>query len=86
MRSSDLMVLTVGDITFTQDQRFQSEFPHGGENSWGLIIKNVQHKDSGQYECQINTEPKMKRYITLIVKGKQASNQARVRLCVFVLF
>uniref|UniRef100_A0A336LY99 CSON004974 protein n=1 Tax=Culicoides sonorensis TaxID=179676 RepID=A0A336LY99_CULSO len=71
MRAVDLTVLTVGDITFTQDRRISSEFPHGGENSWGLIIKNVQHTDAGRYECQINTEPKMKRYVNLVVKEHQ---------------
>lgn len=71
MRAVDLSVLTMGDMTFTQDKRVSSEYPHGGENSWGLMIKNVQHSDAGRYECQINTEPKMKRYVNLVVKGKQ---------------
>lgn len=71
MRVADLTVLTTGAYTFTQDRRISSEYPHGGENSWGLIIKNVQHSDAGRYECQINTEPKMKRYVNLVVKGKQ---------------
>lgn len=71
MRAVDLTVLTMGDMAFTQDRRVSSEYPHGGENSWGLIIKNVQHSDAGRYECQINTEPKMKRYVNLVVKGKQ---------------
>lgn len=70
MRTSDLQVLTVGDITFTNDPRFHSEYSHKDDESWGLIIKNVQFKDAGRYECQINTEPKMKRYVNLVVRGK----------------
>lgn len=69
LRSSDLQILTVGDITFTQDSRFHID--HTDDDSWGLIIKNADHKDAGRYECQINTDPKMKRYVNLVVKGKR---------------
>ncbi|XP_063706682.1 uncharacterized protein LOC134835691 [Culicoides brevitarsis] len=71
MRTSDLSVLTMGDMTFTQDRRVSSEYQHGDDTSWGLVIKNVQHSDAGRYECQINTEPKMKRYVNLVVKEHQ---------------
>lgn len=37
---------------------------------WGLVITDVRDTDAGEYECQINTEPKMVQYITLTVRGK----------------
>ena len=30
---------------------------HNGHNSWTLRLGNVQRNDSGDYMCQINTEP-----------------------------
>lgn len=38
--------------------------------SWSLHITNVRSEDSGQYECQINTEPKLKINVTLVVRGR----------------
>lgn len=68
IRSNDLQILTSGPLSFTADYRYSSEYPHGGPNNWGLIIKNVRPTDNGQYECQINTEPKIKLNATLIVR------------------
>ncbi|KXJ78198.1 hypothetical protein RP20_CCG005227 [Aedes albopictus] len=45
IRKRDLHILTTGSSTYTSDQRFQIKYP--------------QVRDSGVYECQINTEPKM---------------------------
>lgn len=75
IRSSDLQILTAGLHTFTSDMRLKSQFPNGDYNDWGLIIQNVKFEDSGQYECQINTEPKMKRYVHLVVRGKYFINE-----------
>ena len=69
IRSSDLQILTAGFYTFTSDKRLKSENHNAEDNDWGLIIQNVKYEDAGQYECQINTEPKMKRYVSLIVRG-----------------
>jgi hypothetical protein len=38
--------------------------------NWTLQIKYPQIRDSGVYECQINTEPKMSLSYTLNVLGK----------------
>lgn len=71
IRSNDLQILTSGALSFTADYRYSSEYPNGGPNNWGLIIKNVRLTDNGQYECQINTEPKIKINATLIVRENQ---------------
>ncbi|KAM8711316.1 hypothetical protein ACLKA7_000456 [Drosophila subpalustris] len=58
IRKRDLHILTAGSTTYTSDQRFQVLRPDNSAN-WTLQIKYPQPRDSGVYECQINTEPKM---------------------------
>ncbi|KAH8282733.1 hypothetical protein KR054_009410 [Drosophila jambulina] len=58
IRKRDLHILTVGTATYTTDKRFQvTESKDSRE--WTLHVKSPQAKDSGIYECQVNTEPKM---------------------------
>ncbi|KAF7280972.1 hypothetical protein GWI33_005305 [Rhynchophorus ferrugineus] len=58
IRKRDLHILTVGILTYTSDQRFQVIRPEKSSN-WTLQIKFPQLRDSGIYECQVNTEPKI---------------------------
>ncbi|XP_058121512.1 zwei Ig domain protein zig-8-like [Anopheles ziemanni] len=58
IRKRDLHILTMGPSTYTSDQRFQLLRPANSAN-WTLQIKYPQTRDSGVYECQINTEPKL---------------------------
>ncbi|XP_060520013.1 zwei Ig domain protein zig-8-like [Cylas formicarius] len=58
IRKRDLHILTAGILTYTSDQRFQVIRPDKSDN-WTLQIKFPQQRDSGIYECQVNTEPKM---------------------------
>ncbi|KAH8403315.1 hypothetical protein KR222_010332, partial [Zaprionus bogoriensis] len=58
IRKRDLHILTVGTATYTSDKRFQvTESKDSRE--WTLHVKSPLAKDSGIYECQVNTEPKM---------------------------
>ncbi|KAL5286057.1 hypothetical protein ACFFRR_007630 [Megaselia abdita] len=66
IRKRDLHILTAGSITYTSDQRFQVIRPENSGN-WTLQIKFPQLRDSGIYECQINTEPKMSLFYTFNV-------------------
>ncbi|KAH8263610.1 hypothetical protein KR044_011406, partial [Drosophila immigrans] len=66
IRKRDLHILTVGTATYTSDKRFQacSSFLYAVTESkdareWTLHVKSPLAKDSGIYECQVNTEPKM---------------------------
>lgn len=71
IRNSDLQILTAGLVTFTADPRFKVNYEDGYDaTDWSLLITNVKLEDQGQYECQINTEPKMKLNINLMVKGE----------------
>lgn len=69
IRKRDLHILTIGIMTYTNDQRFQSEHVEGS-NDWQLKISYVQEKDSGIYECQVSTEPKISLAFRLAVVGK----------------
>ncbi|CAO1385929.1 unnamed protein product [Diamesa hyperborea] len=58
IRKRDLHILSAGTSTYTSDERFQV-IEHEQTENWTLQIKFAQQRDSGIYECQVNTEPKM---------------------------
>ncbi|XP_042863489.1 uncharacterized protein LOC122247873 [Penaeus japonicus] len=66
LRRRDLHILTVGHLTYSADDRFQVVHSDNN-NEWTLIIQYAQLRDAGIYECQINTEPKLSRPVTLTV-------------------
>ncbi|XP_071531607.1 zwei Ig domain protein zig-8-like [Panulirus ornatus] len=58
IRASDLHILTVAQYTYTADDRFEViHSPDSNPHSWILKINSVQPRDSGRYECQVNTHP-----------------------------
>nr|XP_036233416.1 uncharacterized protein LOC106620859 [Bactrocera oleae]XP_036233417.1 uncharacterized protein LOC106620859 [Bactrocera oleae] len=66
LRIRDGHILTVDQMTFIADQRFQPIFAPNPDR-WSLQIKYVQLKDEGTYECQVSTEPKSSAIVTLRV-------------------
>ncbi|XP_047471439.1 uncharacterized protein LOC125026883 [Penaeus chinensis] len=66
LRRRDLHILTVGHLTYSADDRFQVVH-NDNSNEWTLVIQYAQLRDAGIYECQINTEPKLSRPVTLTV-------------------
>lgn len=69
IRKRDLHILTVGILTYTNDQRYQSLHADGSDE-WTLRITSPQPRDSGIYECQVSTEPKISLAFRLSVIGK----------------
>lgn len=69
VRHEDIHVLTVGRLTFTNDERFEA-MNKPGSDVWSLRIKYPQLRDSGKYECQVSTRPPRARVIILNVVGK----------------
>ncbi|XP_069180511.1 inactive tyrosine-protein kinase 7-like isoform X2 [Procambarus clarkii] len=66
VRQRDADILTVDRYTFVRDERLTVHFtPDTG--TWTLVIKYVQERDAGTYECQISTEPKMSMLVDLNV-------------------
>jgi len=78
IRASDVTVLSVGHFTFSSDERFsvlEIPRPRLVASDWSLTVKNASVDDSGMYECQVNTDPKMNRKFHLVVKGKPGNTQ-----------
>lgn len=68
MRSKDLHILTSGNTPFSSDARFGPQHTPGSD-AWTLRLDNARKTDSGKYECQVNTEPKMMYAVQLSVRG-----------------
>ncbi|XP_066989266.1 protein amalgam-like isoform X2 [Macrobrachium rosenbergii] len=66
VRMRDADILTVDRYTFVGDERFESHYSTSQE-TWNLVIKYVQERDAGLYECQVSTEPKMSQLFSLRV-------------------
>lgn len=61
--------MTSENFVFSGDQRFS--VLHLSESyEWNLKIEYATGKDSGVYECQVNTEPKIKLSVLLEVTGE----------------
>ncbi|XP_032690080.1 lachesin-like [Odontomachus brunneus] len=69
MRKRDMHILSAGIFMYTSDLRFMVIHPDKSEN-WTLQIKSPQERDSGVYECQVSTEPKMSLNYSLNVVGE----------------
>lgn len=69
IRTRDLHILTSGALTFSADSRFESVHSSNGD-FWGLRLRGARIADTGQYECQVNTDPKMSLAINLVVTGE----------------
>ncbi|KAK0180399.1 hypothetical protein PV327_006043 [Microctonus hyperodae] len=67
MRSRDLHILTTSDLTFSSDVRFSPEHVSGSD-AWTLRLESARKSDTGTYECQVNTEPKIMYTVQLFVR------------------
>ncbi|KAK4312582.1 hypothetical protein Pmani_015994 [Petrolisthes manimaculis] len=70
MRKRDLHILTAGIYTYSADERFRVLHPENS-NDWTLHIKFATLRDSGLYECQVNSDPKISRPVILnVIEGQ----------------
>jgi len=69
IRKKDLHILTSENFVFSGDQRF-AVLHHIDTSEWNLQIEHATMRDSGTYECQVNTEPKIKLSVNLEVTGE----------------
>lgn len=70
MRKRDLHILTAGVYTYSADERFRVLHPENSDD-WTLHIKFVTLRDAGVYECQVNSDPKISRKVTLTIRDSQ---------------
>ncbi|GFR01933.1 uncharacterized protein TNCT_282471 [Trichonephila clavata] len=68
VRKRDKQILTIGEHAYTTDARFNS-IHLDKSDIWNLEIRDTREDDSGVYECQVNTEPKMSLEIQLNILG-----------------
>ncbi len=61
IRASDLRILTIGALSYTQDKRFSAIHEEGSE-AWILKITRAEVEDSGDYECQVKREPENRKF------------------------
>lgn len=80
IRLRDFHLLTVGDFTYTSDERFVVRSTTSGSGSnpfsdqdWSLSIKHVSLNDEGIYECQVNSEPPRSTFYSLRVLVPQTT-------------
>ncbi|XP_037942845.1 hemolin [Teleopsis dalmanni] len=71
IRKRDLHILTIGIMTYTNDQRFLARHLDNSDE-WVLKIVSVQPRDAGIYECQVSTEPKISQAYKLMVVTSKA--------------
>jgi Immunoglobulin V-set domain len=70
----DVHILTSENFVFSGDQRFTVQHQPDA-NEWNLQIVGATLKDSGIYECQVNTEPKIKLSVMLEVTGEDGKRK-----------
>lgn len=75
VRRRDLHIITIASITYTADRRFSCTHLED-ENVWRLSIKAATVADSGQYECQMSTEPKISKLFRLNVTDAMSRIQS----------
>jgi hypothetical protein len=56
-------------VVYSNKDHYRLESDYVG--SYNLIIDRVNEDDQGEYQCQINTEPRKTKRIFLTVQGKQ---------------
>lgn len=69
--------MTSENFVFSGDQRF-TVLHQPDLNEWNLKIEYATLKDSGVYECQVNTEPKIKLSVLLEVTGEGEKRKRKV--------
>lgn len=69
--------LTIGLMTFADNSEYEVLHPNQDSPQWDLLIKNVQPKHEGSYECQISTKDKLKKIVHLhVIDIKRSSERA----------
>ncbi|XP_052828029.1 uncharacterized protein LOC106868246 [Octopus bimaculoides] len=69
-KTSSRHPITVGTFTFISDKSYSIQ-RQIEKNEWNLVIKNVQPKHAGLYECHISSKEKQKFNVYLNVIGRK---------------
>lgn len=66
--SEQLTLIAFDGVVYSNKDHYRVESDYVG--SYNLIIDRVNEDDQGEYQCQINTEPRKTKRIFLTVQGK----------------
>ncbi|KAL4227804.1 hypothetical protein ACF0H5_013241 [Mactra antiquata] len=78
-KRNELHPLTYGKMTYINDDDYTVDHnPHSDE--WNLVIKNVQLKHAGEYECQISTTEDLRKYVQLNVIDEPAPPREAIKI------
>ena len=73
LRVRDMTVLTVGGLVFSSDKRIGvTVTPNSNQRQdqiWQLEVTNVNGEDTGDYQCQVNTDQSHGIIVSLSVIG-----------------
>lgn len=67
--SEQLTLIAFDGIVYSNKDHYRLESDYVG--SYNLIIDRVNEDDQGEYQCQINTEPRKTKRIFLSVQGRK---------------
>eukprot|EP00095_Tigriopus_kingsejongensis_P000237 snap_masked-scaffold55_size446313-processed-gene-3.1 protein:Tk00237 transcript:snap_masked-scaffold55_size446313-processed-gene-3.1-mRNA-1 annotation:"conserved hypothetical protein" len=77
IRHRDVHILTVGEYTYTTDERFVARH-NRDTDEWVLVIKYVQDRDAGTYACQIPSSPPRSFPVNLNIIGEFVVFRSRI--------
>lgn len=80
-----LTLIAFDGVVYSNKDHYRLESDYVG--SYNLIIDRVNEDDQGEYQCQINTEPRKTKRIFLTVQGnRRISNQNHINQSFVCLF
>ena len=59
-------ILTAGHYTYISDNRYEARYEENTD-TWVLLIRSVQVRDSGLFECQLSSMPVISYFVQLTV-------------------
>ena len=68
LQAEQLTLIAFDGIVYSNKDHYRLESDYVG--SYNLIIDRVNEDDQGEYQCQINTEPRKTKRIFLTVQGR----------------
>ena len=82
---ANMDILAIGDYKVSNDERIRL-MNKGYVSDWSLSIESVTSEDSGEYICQINTEPQIISRVVLRVLCRSFALFCFCLLFYFILF
>ena len=76
---NEIHPITIGEYVFDSDPSYSVLHSHHS-SEWHLLIRNVQKRHAGIYECQISASVDLRRNVTLTVVGEFSCESVEARV------